>query len=175
MTTVNRNFWTLYFIYLIHKCAMQCVLLGPNGRLVRDKSLDRSQNWMLMYHRNAFTNKFIQFKIQSKLYSIQLIKLHAIFCLWMTQYARYSDFSPSPSYTSSFWNMVLCTTSHSNVLNCTPFIGRKLNSMATIHTDDELLTMLPRNVLIYSKWSEHSSIRWQTCSSRENTGSKRYK
>lgn len=98
----------------------------------REKSsLTISKLRELVYHRNAFTNKFIQFKIQSKVHSIPANQIACDMLLtfdWMHHYSSFQlHLSTVLSTLSSVWNVAvwyICTASKdSSILNCTLLSG----------------------------------------------------
>lgn len=122
----------------------------------------------MLLRTNLFNLKFNQ-----KFILFQLITLHCNISLVFDSMHYYSNFhlplfAPSfpPFSTLPFvWNVVVRYIVQLwygfKHIKLHSIIGRKLNSIATIQTDDELISLmlLCMNVLRYSKWNKHYNIR----------------
>lgn len=109
------SFFIMHCTILFNSCTMECEFWKMDALFVQ-RLLMMPKQWVNVFHRNAFTNKFIQFWIQSKLYSMWYfagIWLNALL-FWHPPSSR-----APPFHASNCWNVVICTTlMDSNALNC---------------------------------------------------------
>lgn len=122
-----------------------CNMRSINGHFVREKSIDDSENWMLKSHIEILlrTNSFNLKCNQNFIPSANRIGCDIFACVWLWM-RHYCDVQHR-SLPFAELQLYGTTISYSNLLNCTPFLGRKLNSIERIIPMTNYLLLFSRN------------------------------